>query len=115
MQWHTVPDDRTSHTKCPVAELYPCSGYDQINTSSRTESRKVGNSGNRSDQLLNNVDAVNDYFAGITYRPEIVNCSIPSYGVVSSNNDPLVDDYTCLLYTSPSPRDRQKSRMPSSA
>ena len=24
-------------------------------------------------------------------------------------------DRTCLLYTSPSPRDRQKSRMPSSA
>ena len=29
-----------------------------------------------------------------------------------SNND---DFKTCLLYTSPSPRDRQKSRMPSSA
>ena len=26
-----------------------------------------------------------------------------------------VEFYTCLLYTSPSPRDRQKSRMPSSA
>ena len=26
-----------------------------------------------------------------------------------------VQSYTCLLYTSPSPRDRQKSRMPSSA
>ena len=25
------------------------------------------------------------------------------------------DDEPCLLYTSPSPRDRQKSRMPSSA
>ena len=25
------------------------------------------------------------------------------------------DSITCLLYTSPSPRDRQKSRMPSSA
>ena len=25
------------------------------------------------------------------------------------------DPYNCLLYTSPSPRDRQKSRMPSSA
>ena len=25
------------------------------------------------------------------------------------------DHYNCLLYTSPSPRDRQKSRMPSSA
>ena len=27
----------------------------------------------------------------------------------------MKDIYTCLLYTSPSPRDRQKSRMPSSA
>src|SRR5665213_4051759 len=27
----------------------------------------------------------------------------------------LPDAWTCLLYTSPSPRDRQKSRMPSSA
>ena len=27
----------------------------------------------------------------------------------------LVRPYFCLLYTSPSPRDRQKSRMPSSA
>ena len=26
-----------------------------------------------------------------------------------------IDYFTCLLYTSPSPRDRQKSRMPSSA
>ena len=32
-------------------------------------------------------------------------------------HDPLdnVQDWSCLLYTSPSPRDRQKSRMPSSA
>ena len=27
----------------------------------------------------------------------------------------LIEDLDCLLYTSPSPRDRQKSRMPSSA
>ena len=27
----------------------------------------------------------------------------------------MVQAYPCLLYTSPSPRDRQKSRMPSSA
>src|SRR5665213_2551487 len=31
-----------------------------------------------------------------------------------SSNPRLVFDWTCLLYTSPSPRDRQKSRMPSS-
>ena len=29
--------------------------------------------------------------------------------------DPVQKHYDCLLYTSPSPRDRQKSRMPSSA
>ena len=41
---------------------------------------------------------------------------------ISKNNDPTVKTLTevvnlkyCLLYTSPSPRDRQKSRMPSSA
>ena len=33
-------------------------------------------------------------------------------GRLSNNED---DIYACLLYTSPSPRDRQKSRMPSSA
>ena len=32
--------------------------------------------------------------------------------VISPN---IEDTITCLLYTSPSPRDRQKSRMPSSA
>ena len=31
------------------------------------------------------------------------------------NQERLDHYYTCLLYTSPSPRDRQKSRMPSSA
>src|SRR5665213_3062419 len=29
------------------------------------------------------------------------------------NSCPPADAYLCLLYTSPSPRDRQKSRMPS--
>ena len=33
-------------------------------------------------------------------------------GVTLSNGDKVMP---CLLYTSPSPRDRQKSRMPSSA
>ena len=34
------------------------------------------------------------------------------YAVTKTFNE---QGYTCLLYTSPSPRDRQKSRMPSSA
>ena len=35
--------------------------------------------------------------------------------VASEGPDPAERAYICLLYTSPSPRDRQKSRMPSSA
>ena len=34
--------------------------------------------------------------------------------VISSEGE-IPEGYHCLLYTSPSPRDRQKSRMPSSA
>ena len=38
------------------------------------------------------------------------------YAAADDSTDPnLVDSNICLLYTSPSPRDRQKSRMPSSA
>ena len=50
----------------------------------------------------------------------------PKGGVAASKSSPLVKTMQaqtqainnlggCLLYTSPSPRDRQKSRMPSSA
>ena len=36
--------------------------------------------------------------------------------VISANfNDKVVEVNSCLLYTSPSPRDRTRSRMPSSA
>ena len=57
---------------------------------------------------------------------EEINTQIPSkfYIAAGSNDKDLVNEIlnssigkncTCLLYTSPSPRDRQKSRMPSSA
>ena len=38
--------------------------------------------------------------------------SLPSIGLTHADDEPHM---ICLLYTSPSPRDRQKSRMPSSA
>ena len=34
---------------------------------------------------------------------------------IAYNEDDIPDAYTCLLYTSPSPRDKRQSRMPSSA
>ena len=38
-----------------------------------------------------------------------------AHRIVGYFEEEAVISYTCLLYTSPSPRDRQKSRMPSSA
>ena len=40
---------------------------------------------------------------------------LSSIGCSSQELFDFVEDSICLLYTSPSPRDRQKSRMPSSA
>ena len=41
--------------------------------------------------------------------------NVPFVGEIAGNIIGLVQSLGCLLYTSPSPRDRQKSRMPSSA
>ena len=40
---------------------------------------------------------------------------LSDWGLVSILNSDSVTDIACLLYTSPSPRDRTRSRMPSSA
>ena len=49
---------------------------------------------------------------------QLADCQLADWtsrGLVNSWTRQLADYSTCLLYTSPSPRDRQKSRMPSSA
>ena len=45
------------------------------------------------------------------------NCGLPYYigGVIEERERLFVQTPVCLLYTSPSPRDRTRSRMPSSA
>ena len=40
---------------------------------------------------------------------------VHNYLIKNNESIGLATIYSCLLYTSPSPRDRQKSRMPSSA
>ena len=59
-------------------------------------------------------------FQGAEPRGLLPSGADPSIGASAPNKDDLSDDEMaqpehCLLYTSPSPRDRQKSRMPSSA
>ena len=47
---------------------------------------------------------------GYTYMSNVATLGVGSTDIFISQQP-----YACLLYTSPSPRDRQKSRMPSSA
>ena len=59
------------------------------------------------------------------YSPSMVNSELVSEDIQYKKKYHKISDFemtnqnnelvTCLLYTSPSPRDRQKSRMPSSA
>ena len=56
----------------------------------------------------------NKYDAGIDfYVPEFTEDFLKD--LREKNPDILIQPVSCLLYTSPSPRDRTRSRMPSSA
>ena len=46
-------------------------------------------------------------------NPKVIDCPDPKKG--KETIDAVAQDGICLLYTSPSPRDRTRSRMPSSA
>ena len=50
------------------------------------------------------------YVASITIHPDY-----RMQGIGRKLIDSLIQKFSCLLYTSPSPRDRTRSRMPSSA
>ena len=70
------------------------------------------------EKLYGNITVFDRYIVEDDERPDTV--AFKLYGdsnfdwvILLSNN--ILDVYSCLLYTSPSPRDRQKSRMPSSA
>ena len=56
-----------------------------------------------------------DASAGSTSRPDSRQSSISHNLLLPERPDSSLSIQSCLLYTSPSPRDRQKSRMPSSA
>ena len=77
---------------------------------------RIGYNGQVSSGLIFAFDSA-DFFN--SYRGEPTVNTIPSPQVNSyptfGNGWASYNTNNCLLYTSPSPRDRQKSRMPSSA
>ena len=62
---------------------------------------------------LHGVDAPMYYVALMTFI--LIFSSVTMVLAVDAGHKMQKDKVVCLLYTSPSPRDRQKSRMPSSA
>ena len=69
------------------------------------------------DAKLQAIDVVATERLGVGTLDPTSNLHVVGNVHVTGNVNKLnfTDGYTCLLYTSPSPRDRQKSRMPSSA
>ena len=66
-------------------------------------------------QTIANQHSVNENIS-VVNEPESPQVAPPGRSDLTEITSPMVGTfYSCLLYTSPSPRDRQKSRMPSSA
>ena len=65
---------------------------------------------NKEDLTLNEMqEAINSIMSGMSDDDDIESF------LIGLNEKGVSETEVCLLYTSPSPRDRQKSRMPSSA
>ena len=75
------------------------------------------------DALVSGFDGSNDiikYLVGSADNIQVGSCegenrSYATYNELTVTSTAAATSTACLLYTSPSPRDRQKSRMPSSA
>ena len=87
-----IPESETSYTQTPEANV-------QVGASQITV---TGTSPLQDDDIVNKWFSIGDRLNYELFR------------VTATSNDNKTT-WTCLLYTSPSPRDRQKSRMPSSA
>ena len=112
-----------------MAELYDISymiGNDQLNyqTANRIESAAMATgyqfevTAYKSNGTFTQLTIKNNGIAPIYYDafPAIGNIRAAESlkGLITGSSKDFIIN-TCLLYTSPSPRDRQKSRMPSSA
>ena len=56
-----------------------------------------------------------ELYRGSEYEVDLLPKTKIEIAVSDNNADEVVEAISCLLYTSPSPRDKRQSRMPSSA
>ena len=89
---------------------------EEVTTSLMLEEAKLANWNVRLSPLTDHIsESWNDVSqASLVIRDNPFNKGIDVLATVGKRYKPVQNE-DCLLYTSPSPRDRQKSRMPSSA
>ena len=71
--------------------------------------------GARRYEIHEHVEEVLEFWEGIKERADKIDFKELLDEKIGYPTPISYEDWICLLYTSPSPRDRQKSRMPSSA
>ena len=77
--------------------------------------RDVGEIRNQVSGIAANTNVAKITVRGVIDRPGNAARLFESLTAANISVDVIVQNTSCLLYTSPSPRDRQKSRMPSCA
>ena len=73
----------------------------------------IGSNVNRSENIRSCIDSLAAFFGQLSLSPVYESTAVGFEGDNFYNL--VVGVETCLLYTSPSPRDKRQSRMPSSA
>ena len=85
----------------------------------------ITSAGSQPDLVIEQARKFKVKVVGVTKNADQIRAGLPGVQVIDGPKasteiaaiscDVVLNAITCLLYTSPSPRDRQKSRMPSSA
>ena len=125
---HSIHNNAPLENELDVLQLNSTSNTDnnanqktnEVNTESKASQVQKIDANLLRKKLRNQARSLDDFI--FNYRNELIkngnsNTLFGAYVYFESIEDDLseLSDRICLLYTSPSPRDRQKSRMPSSA
>ena len=98
----------------PTWKCIDCTPEEQYVLSELQENTRITDK-NALATILGNIKSESNFHSNICEggaRVPYSDCHRGGYGLIQWTSE---NRYLCLLYTSPSPRDRQKSRMPSSA
>ena len=108
MQQYEPSSPRSNHSKGVENYFTDALLYQEIGKTSKESLPDDDDSGNEADS-----ESETDMLAILIGEPIVACLNNPQCNTPSEDEGEWV--INCLLYTSPSPRDRQKSRMPSSA